>query len=122
MKLYLAGPFENRSDIAVVALALARDGHEITSRWLTEHAVAFTQAEHARQARVDLADIEAADALVLVNEPGSERGGRHFETGYAFALGKRIYVIGQRTNVFHHLGDVLRVRSVEELRRTLARS
>lgn len=52
----------------------------------------------------DLEDIDAADALVLVNPRhlhGSGRGGRHVELGYALARGKRVLLVGDRENVFH---------------------
>jgi nucleoside 2-deoxyribosyltransferase len=122
MKLYLAGPFEQQANISRLALALVREGHAITSRWLTEHGEAALPAELARHARHDLEDIDAADAFVLVTGAGGNpRGGRHFETGYAYHAGKRLVIFGPKENVFHHLERIERARDKAELVRLLAR-
>lgn len=115
VKVYLAGPFERGGEIARIGLLLMQRGHVVTARWLVQHEEARDSRELRRQAAADLEDIGAADALVAVTLPGSPRGGRHVEFGYALALGKRVVILGQPENVFHHLPQVERVGSVEEL-------
>src|SRR5437016_5058622 len=74
-------------------------GYVITSRWLTEH-----NGMPAEQASTeDLEDIDKADALVLFTmiPEGGITGGREFESGYAYAKGKKLYLVGDQVNVFH---------------------
>lgn len=76
----------------------------MTSTWLRE----LDELADA-YARVDLADVKRADVLVAMNPPGWERagtGGRHVEFGYALAHGKHMVLVGERSNIFHHLSDV----------------
>lgn len=54
----------------------------------------------------DLADIDAADVVLVFTEHPSTSGGFHVETGYALAKGKRVVIIGERINLFHHLPQV----------------
>lgn len=120
MKLYLAGPWERRDVIARMALYLARNGHKVTSRWLTEHMEAETPEMLVEQAHNDLDDVRAADVLVLdTRVPGSPRGGRHTEFGYALALGRRVILLGPRVNVFHYLEEVAQVDTPSALLRAL---
>jgi hypothetical protein len=66
---------------------------------------------------VDLQDIEAADTLVLFSEDpliGTPRGGRHFETGYAFGRGKRVVIVGGEENIFHYLPSVIHYKSLQD--------
>ncbi len=82
-------------------------GHVVTSRWL--------KAGHemgAKEDRVfaleDLDDVATASVLLAINPPGWEEkgtGGRHVELGYALARGKRVILMGKRSNVFHALVD-----------------
>ena len=54
----------------------------------------------------DLREIEAADALLLYAAgcQGSH-GGVHFEAGYARALGKMFFVIGEPLHIFCEIAD-----------------
>jgi nucleoside 2-deoxyribosyltransferase len=118
--IYLAGPWERREQLARLARYLERHGHRVTSRWLTQHGEAQDVDEFRRQARNDLADIDAADVLVLdTRVEGSPRGGRHFESGYAFANGTPIILLGLPVNVFHYLGGIAYALSAAELLRML---
>jgi hypothetical protein len=99
-------------------------GHTITSRWIkpdTDHLVPIglsaqaADAERERFAREDLEDVIACDAMVsLMEEPRTNsRGGRHVEFGMGLALGKKMFIIGPRETVFHHLRGVRHFDSVE---------
>lgn len=100
MTAYLAAPYSERKRALEVLRELELNGVEVTSTWLTA-------AEHEMSdewAQIDLADVARADVFVALNfmdwtECG--RGGRHVELGYALALGKRIVLVGERSNIFH---------------------
>ena len=104
MKVYIAAPYELRDRAISLMQTLERVGHEVTSSWLK----GVDRDDHAT-AQKDLDEVAAADMLMLIN-PGEFRnkgtGGRHVEVGYALALGKRVQVLGVRSNIFHHLDHV----------------
>ena len=51
----------------------------------------------------NLKDIDACDVFIVLTTGTPARGGRHFETGYAFALGKPIMVVGPVEHAFQYL-------------------
>lgn len=111
MKIYIAGRFSRQLEFREVAKRLEEMGHEVTSRWLYEsvspnHTMGdITPAYSAKAARLDLQDIDEAQAVLFYAEDplvGTPRGGRHVEFGYALALGKFIYVVGPAENIFHY--------------------
>jgi nucleoside 2-deoxyribosyltransferase len=112
MKVYVAAPYPIRDLAIYVMRALEEHGHEVTSRWLK--ALDELTDEHARK---DMEDVASADVLLAMNPDGWENigtGGRHVEFGYALALGKRVVLIGQRSNMFHYLNQVTVVDTLEE--------
>jgi hypothetical protein len=112
VKVYIAAPYPLRDEAVVVMHALEAAGHIITSRWLK--APDELNDEHARK---DLDDVANAEVLLAMNAAGWENigtGGRHVELGYALALGKKIVMIGERSNIFHHLRVVFQVTTLEE--------
>jgi nucleoside 2-deoxyribosyltransferase len=113
VKIYIAAPYPCRNQCIQVMKDLEALGHTITSRWLKSPDELAD--EHARK---DLADVAEADVLLALNYAGWEdkgTGGRHVEFGYAIALGKRIVLVGLRSNIFHYLSDVRVIERVEEL-------
>lgn len=102
MKIYIAAPFPAWRYAQFVALFLKGHGHVITSTWHDVDAPNGGNSDEVDAAKHDLAEIDAADALVLLNGPLGQ-GGRHFETGYAFAAGKYVCVFGEGENIFHAL-------------------
>jgi nucleoside 2-deoxyribosyltransferase len=134
LKIYLASRFSDKERMAEYAEILRQDGHIVTSRWLDEtvkpdaHLDEITP-EYAREvAYIDLEDIDYADTFVLFTvDPRTPtvRGGRHFESGYAFyrwkeALIDEFVVVGPRENIFHYLDGVVQLDSFEQLREFLA--
>ena len=119
--IYLSGQFEDAPTLRRIRDELAAAGVHVTSRWLEGgSAVPATARAHEQDAaarlaaiaRQDMEDIDAADIVVVFNPPEAcnvGRGGRHVETGYALARGKRIVVVGARGNVFHWLPDITMV-------------
>lgn len=52
--------------------------------------------------------------MVVLTTGMPARGGRHFETGIAHAMGKRIILVGDREHAFHHLAGI-EITSAAEL-------
>lgn len=112
MKVYLAAPYPLRDSAIIVMKQLEQQGHEVTSTWLKQ-----VDKEDDATARMDLADVDACEMLILW-QPGYEEqgtGGRHVEFGYALARGKLLTVIGRRSNAFHQLYDCRVIDRVEDL-------
>lgn len=95
MKIYIAAKYERRldDDLKQFRLGLEALGHEITAQWLDN----AEESKGLREAAImDVEDVDRADALIFVGQPrGSVNrgGGRWFEFGLAWGLGKRIYAI-----------------------------
>lgn len=112
MKVYIAAPYPLRDKAATMMRVLELKGIEVTSRWLK--APDTMCDEHARK---DLDDVAAADLLLAFNPDGwgeKGTGGRHVEFGYALALGKPILLVGERTNIFHHLSNVTQIDELQD--------
>lgn len=107
MKVYLAARFTDRPYMELVGNKLKALGIDITARWVFGGEEGLSRTEIAS---LDIDDVDAADTLVSFTQPyGSlnKGGGRHVEFGYGLAKGKRLILIGERENVFHHYPNVL---------------
>lgn len=109
---YIAARYSRREEIKQFAQQLRSMGIQVTSSWLTEtHSPTIQIKEIADRelrelAEQDMRDIEEADSFLFFAEDQNNqppRGGRHVEFGYALARGKRIFVIGEKENIFHYL-------------------
>lgn len=114
--VYLAADFGLRNEATLLANALTatQPRIRIVSRWHSAPTVdEITAAELGPRASwdderaLDVAtrnteDIERCDSLVLLTTGEASRGGRHFETGYAVALGKPVLVVGPLEHAFQH--------------------
>lgn len=94
---------------------LCNIGIAVTSRWLNEKLDSkadltdVTDASNRYHAGIDIEDIDACEYFVIHTVSPLipvKRGGRHWETGYAYAKGKRIILVGPRENVFHYLPGI----------------
>jgi nucleoside 2-deoxyribosyltransferase len=113
MRVYIAAPYPVREDAQRLMSYLEHHGIEVTSGWLREE----DSISHEHAAR-DLADIDDADALVVLNPEAFHNagtGGRHVELGYAIAKGKRIILLGERTNMFHALDSIQQVKRFRDV-------
>ncbi len=113
MKIYLAAGFRDKDVIRERCEELRALGLEVSCRWPEEPAPANTHMKdctHAyllATAMVDDVDIRHADMLVLfTTNEALPRGGRHFECGYAYGLGKQVVTVGPRENIFHYYPDI----------------
>jgi len=113
MKIYLSSRFERREEMRVYRERLIELGHVVTSRWLAMSA----DSDPTHAAIVDLADVNAADAIICFTEPtkcGYTTGGRHVELGIAISIGLPVILIGPRENVFYHYPSVTQADSFED--------
>jgi len=134
IKIYLAAAWSRRDEIAAVADQLRElPGIEITSRWLKEPTVLGSKIVRGnrfrrRRAQEDVADVRRADMLVRFSDDLSgttvpaklATGSRMFEQGLAYALGKRIVVVGGQQPIFDYLPEMTHLRHVDELKNYLA--
>jgi hypothetical protein len=105
-RFYLAAAFGKRFLLQGYRADLCRLGHTVTSRWLDIREEGVGDGYARACAKDDLEDIRLADTLIVFDDnPRSTRGGHAFESGYAYALGKQLIIVGHRTHIFHHLID-----------------
>lgn len=128
MKVYLAARFSSKAEVALRAEELKALDIECTSTWLTEEAPANTTLDKhsdsylTHTAMVDIRDMRRSDAIVLFTIDPKEmtpRGGRHFESGFAYGSGKPLIICGPRENVFHYLPDVVVCKEFEQVKQHL---
>jgi len=117
MKIYIAHNFAAREWLKLTVDTLRSLGHEVTSTWIWEdwHQNNGLGRECAIQ---DLLDIDQADALLLfIDQYGDSHGrGKYVEFGYAYAKGKKCYLIGDGLGcVFYNLPRVERITKLEDL-------
>jgi hypothetical protein len=102
---------------------LVKAGHEVTSRWIIEDTKfhmslnAYTDEERTHIAQLDEEDVrKAEDGVILIAEKKGRcvPGGKHVETGIALGLGRPIYVIGRKENIFHWHPKVTIFKDVNE--------
>jgi len=129
MKLYVAS--HSRQSAEELRARLVAAGHEVTSRWIVMDGKfhlgtdAYSDAEKSRIAEMDEQDVRAAtDGVVVIAEPEGRcvPGGKHVEAGIALGLGRPVYVIGRRENIFHWHHRVHVVKDYGELLECLSRA
>jgi nucleoside 2-deoxyribosyltransferase len=132
MKVYLASWFSSKDERKKQAEELNALGIRVTSRWLDETAKPdsnmneFDDKYLRDTAILDVEDIIDSNVFVLFtvdpnDGPCYRRGGRHWETGYAYALEKPILIVGPKENIFHHLPWTAQVDSWEDAKSWLQR-
>ena len=108
--VYVAAPWVRREEAIRAANEIDDAGFNITSRWLLFHGESSDPAVLAVEAQHDLHDVRYSHALVLLNLEQSE--GKAVETGIALALRRLGIVVGEPSNIFHHLPGVKCVATV----------
>ncbi len=112
MIVYIAAPYPIKKQAIALRNVLSEFSIDTTSRWLD---VPDGTTMTRDLAFINLADIRSSDAVVLMNTSEWKNvgtGGRHTEVGYAVALGKPVYLLGNVSNVFHLL-EAVRVCATE---------
>lgn len=99
MKLYIASRFKNKGFIRLWLKALP-ERYEVVSTWHNlEDSADGSRTEAARR---DLRELDECDAVVVITQDCElVPGGMHFEAGYAYAKGKKIYLLGPCVNIFY---------------------
>lgn len=99
---YLAARFHRRPELEQYVPLFNKAGFDITARWVFGGEEGLLRSDISI---MDLEDVKNADVMVLFTEEygvPQSGGGRFVEFGYAMALGKECYVIGDYENVFMH--------------------
>ncbi len=116
--VYLASDFGRYPYVELVARSLEAktDAIVVVSRWHATPSDEEVAAEGTTKALVPpaaleiallaLEDIGRCDTFVVFTTGEFARGGRHFETGLAYGLGKHILVVGPEEHAFHSLPNV----------------
>jgi len=115
-KIYITAPYELRKSAQEAMKFFAEIGIECTARWIWQDDSAILSHEWAQ---ADLNDVWLANILVALNPPEWAKngsGGRHVELGIALTLEKPIYLIGERTNIFHYHDRVTVCATLDEAR------
>lgn len=97
MKIYLAGSCgtEQRENMVVVANALRKANYEVYCPFELKIPDAWEMSQEDWAAKVFEKDIEAlnaCDVMVYITPGRVSTAGSNWEQGYAYALGKKIYV------------------------------
>lgn len=134
MRIYLAAAWARKLEIKAIANELDSLGYGIyvDSRWLDEPDATYGGTENRdavrrERAEIDISDVEDADMLVRFTDdlstpmvPSSlATGARMVEMGVAYALGKKIVVVGGHQPIFDYLPGIVHVKDVEELKKYL---
>lgn len=115
MKIYTAARYARREEILEYAKRLSAAGHIVTARWVNGDEEGKTLEDVAV---MDFEDVFAANMVLVFTDPkGSSQtgGGRHTELGLGYALGKQIWIVGEREQVFHHLPDVKQFDNIDQV-------
>lgn len=105
MKLYIAGTFHDPFvESGEAVRVLTERGHTVVSQW---HSADVWQPEsrqptaeiRASIAAQNYADIDRADAVVVIPLVGHHLRGAHTEVGYAIGRGKPVYVFGDERSM-----------------------
>lgn len=119
MRVYLAANFNRHPELREYAKLLSEQGHINTASWIYVNQNDPSETFHKERweyAENDMADIRETDILVCFSETdgGRARGGKHFETGYAVAIGLEIIIVGSKEIIFHELPGITVVESFNE--------
>jgi hypothetical protein len=119
MKLYLANMISLRAETLAAAHLLRDAGHEIVSSWVygAEEGLTLPQI-----AVLDVTDLQKAEAIVKFTQPYGtlvKGGGRHAEGGMGLVLGKKVFLVGPREQIFDWHPDVIDFPTLDHLIRYL---
>lgn len=111
-KVYVAAPWTHKDTAAEVAALFEQAGFAITRDWWKYDNETDPDLALAQCAYDDVVGVVEADIVIVLNLEKSE--GKSVETGIALACMKSIIVVGERSNIFHHLEAITMVPTVEE--------
>ena len=132
MRIYVAGKWQEKSQVKQVQIALVNAGHEITHDWTIHEMGAhepkqdtdvligthwYDPEELARQALGDLRGVQTAEAIVICAINPHKYSGTLTEMGIALGCGRRVLIIGEHidSNIFTWLPEVKVYPSLAEV-------
>ena len=127
IRIYVAAPWKDKPLAREAKRKLEADGFVVTSRWVDFHenkpadqsGLNYDKDTLLQEARQDVEDVMTCDILILLNtqKRGEETSGKAVETGLAMAWLKPVIVVGEVSNIFHHLCPV--VATLEDAVKTI---
>lgn len=141
MNIYLAARYSRRLELCGYREQLRQLGHDVPAVWLNgshqisdrgapigEHGEALVEGDaggdpeeaailRQKFAQEDLRDVMLCDLLIAFTEPprsSASRGGRHVELGLALGMGKHVWIVGPRENIFCWLEGVRQFETFED--------
>jgi nucleoside 2-deoxyribosyltransferase len=126
-KIYLSAAHSRRIEASELAEELLAVGVYVHSSWLWIDDAISSEKFLRDRAYADIREIQDCDIFVRLSDKdctkfvpaGLVSGGRMFETGLAWALGKPIYIVGGPQNLFDRLDNFVHVKDKQELKRAL---
>lgn len=112
-RVYIASRFTNRDAIEALSLKLetAKNPWHCIQTWTREPLL----SDPVINAERDLQEIDSADIVLVMTENCEQvPGGMHWESGYAYAKGKAVIVVGPKVNIFYHLPSIVHVETLQE--------
>ena len=100
--IYLASNWDSKPRMRALRDQLLLLGHTVLSSWLDDPTTAYV-VDSPNDARKDLDEIRQCELLLCDTAETSTTGGRDVEIGYATGIGKRVWIIGPRRNIFHSI-------------------
>lgn len=124
LKVYLAGPWKHKVQMAEEKKKFQSVGFDVISTWTElglDNQEDYDASCKESEALRDMAQIRDADVMVIYNLDKSE--GKATELGMALILNKPVILVGERKgNVFYHVSSVIQVKSTTEaIQRMLGR-
>jgi nucleoside 2-deoxyribosyltransferase len=113
MYIYIATKFDQKPLAEFVGYRLQTLGHKVTSRWHS-----FKEDNDMQAAAIrDLEDIDAADAVLVIDWDIKNGCGMWVEMGYALGKGKKVFILrSSGRGVFHFLPQVTAIDNVEDIK------
>lgn len=106
-KIYIAAPFKTGIGPArAAAPEIEAMGHELTSTWYFPEASYYPLDDFRNNERIALqclVEVDRADLVLSLTQPGNDGTGHLIEFGYALRAGKVLVVAGPLKSSFHHL-------------------
>ena len=118
VRIYLSARYGRKFEMVEKALELEAlsNNIKVKSSWIYGISGMDNKQTPMEMYRVvandDIRDLCNSNLVVFFQEPldkphaGASRGGRHFETGYAYAAGIPTIIVGIQENIFHYLDNM----------------
>ncbi|AYC30514.1 nucleoside 2-deoxyribosyltransferase [Paenisporosarcina cavernae] len=113
MKFYIAASLRNRELVREVSMSLSLKGHIHTYDWTKNKQIESIE-DLARIGSEEIEGVAAADTVIVLLPAGK---GSHIEMGMGIALGKRVIIYSENTDLnllaetstFYHVPEVEQV-------------